>query len=238
MGIHNISEDRVLGSVQKIFEAVRNEGNPESFCLCEQCKLDTVCYTLNRIEPRYIVSHRGFSRLDQDWVGRQQTDADIAALVYKGLRQVNHNQRKNISHDSSAKVGVSCPGPSYKIPTIVGRLFDGGTFSPLDGVTVELRSEGELVPMQNQNWLNPFPLISNTPGTFTFWPASVSAEAADKNRIFEYSLKIEAPQYETLIHFFSIPVVSTVEDNPTLSSEKTFRLPDLYLFRPDKENEQ
>jgi competence protein ComFB len=142
MGIHNISEDRVLTSVQNIFEAVKKEDNPEGFCLCEQCKLDTVCYTLNRIEPRYIVSHRGFTRLDQDWVGRQQSDADIASLVYKGLRQVNHNQRKDIDHAASVKVDGVYPGPSFKIPTIIGRLFDGGTFAPLDGITVELRADG------------------------------------------------------------------------------------------------
>jgi competence protein ComFB len=172
--------------------------------------------------------------MDQDWVGRQQTDADIAALAYKGLRQVNHNQRKNFTHDSSDKVDAVYPGPTYKIPTIVGRLFDGGTFSPLDGVTVELRAGGELVPMHNQNWQNPFPLISNTPGTFTFWPASVPAEEVDKNRIFEYSLKVDAPEYETLIHFFNIPVVSNLEESHTFSSDRTFRLPDLYLFRPDE----
>jgi competence protein ComFB len=238
MGIHNISEDRVWGSVQNIFDSIKKEGNPENFCLCEQCKMDTVCYTLNRIEPRYIASNRGITRLDQDWVGRQQSDADIAALVYKGLRQVNHNQRQNIAHDDSVTVGATHSGPSFKIPTIVGRLFDGGTFAPLDGVTVELRADGELVPMQNQNWQNPFTLIANTPGSFTFWPAPVPAEEVDKNRIFEYSLKIEAPQYETLIHFFKLPVISNLEDVHPHSSERTFRLPDLYLFRPDKDSEQ
>jgi competence protein ComFB len=237
MGIHNISEDRVLSAVQNIFDTVKNAGNPESFCLCEQCKLDTACYTLNRIEPRYIVSHRGFTRLDQDLVGRQQSDADIASLVYKGLRLVNHNQRKDIAHDESVKMDGVYPGPSFKIPTIVGRLFDGGTFAPVDGVTVELRADGEVVPMRSQNWKNPFTLISNTPGSFSFWPAPVSADAVDKNRIFEYSLKIEAPQYETLIHFFNIPVVSNLEDMNSFSSDRTFRLPDLYLFRPDEAEE-
>jgi competence protein ComFB len=92
--------------------------------------------------------------------------------------------------------------------------------------------------MRNQNWKNPFTLISNTPGSFSFWPAPVSADAVDKNRIFEYSLKIEAPQYETIIHFFKIPVVSNLEDMNSFSSDRTFRLPDLYLFRPDENSEQ
>jgi competence protein ComFB len=121
------------------------------------------------------------------------------------------------------------------MPTIVGRLFDGGTFSPLDGVTVELRAGGELVHMQNQNWQNPFPLIANTPGTFTFWPAAVPTDRAGINRIFEYSLKIEAPEYETLIHFFKLPVISSLDDSHSLASERSFRLPDLYLFRPDED---
>ena len=233
MGIHNISEDRVFYLVQSIFDAIKKEDNREGFCLCEQCKLDTICYTLNRVEPRYIASNRGITRLDQEWARRQQNDADIVALIYKGLRQVNHNQRQNVAHDDSVKIKYES-GPSFKIPTIVGRVFDGGTFAPLYGVTVELRSGGELVSMKNPNWQNPFTLVANTPGTFTFWPASVPAEKVEEGHTFEYSIKIESSEYETLTHFFKVPVVSSVEDSYIFSSDKTFKLPDLYMFRPEQ----
>ena len=233
MEIHNISEDIVLSSVQTIFEAIKKEGNPDGLCFCEQCKLDTVCYALNRIEPKYVVSNRGITRIEQDWAGRQQIEADITALVYKGLRLVNHNQRP-AHEDNSASAGRNLAEPVFEFPTIVGRLFDGETFAPLAGVTVELRSGGEIVPMRNRNWQNPFTLISNTPGTYTFWPAHIPAEAVDINRVFEYSLKIESSQYETLSHFFKIPVVSNIQAAyaSSYSKDKTFKLPDLYLFHP------
>jgi len=234
MEIHNITEDIVFNSVQTIFDVIKKEGNAEKFCLCDQCKLDTICYTLNRIKPRYIVSNRGMTRIEQDWVGRQQTEADIATLVYQGLRQVNHNQRPTSSHtDASLFTNEPSNEPAFFIPTIIGRLFDGETFAPVSGMKVTLRCGDEIVPMRNQNWQNPFTLIANTPGAFTFWPAPVPAEAVGEHRLFEYSLKIESSQYETLTHFFKLPSVSTLAVvHTSFTLDRTFKLPDIYLFPP------
>jgi len=233
MEIHNVSEDIVLSSVNRIFEIIRKEGNKEGFCLCEQCKIDTICYALNRIMPHYIVSNRGMTRVEQDWVGKQQAEADIATLVYKGLRVVNHNLRPTALHDDSVSEDKILTKPAFYIPTIIGRLFDGETFAPLAGVTVELRNNGELVPMRNRNWQNPFTLVANTPGAFTFWPTPVIAETLDVHRLFEYSLKIDSPQYETLTHFFKVPVISSMLSSfSSVSMDRTFKLPDLYLFHP------
>ena len=231
MEIHNISEDIVFSSVQTIFEVIKKEGNPDSLCLCDQCKLDTICYALNRIEPRYIVSNRGMTRIEQDWSGRQQIEADIATLIYKGLRLVNHNQRPTAEHFTSGAEEKVSNKPVYHMPAIVGRLFDGETFDPIAGVTVELLSDGKKIVMRNQNWQNPYTLVENTPGSFTFWPAPLPAEAVDVNRIFEFSLKIESSKYETLIHFFKIPAVSSIQ-SPSYTMERIFKLPDLYLFLP------
>jgi competence protein ComFB len=231
MDIHNTTEDIVFSSIKTIFSEIQKSGNVEKFCLCEQCQLDTVCYVLNRMEPHYIVSNRGITRIEQDSVTWQQVEADIASLIYRGLRVVNHNQRPTAPHDGSA-VEAAGTGPAFDIPVIVGRLFDGVTFAPLSGVTVRLCGSGGSVSMRNLNWQNPFTLVSNTPGTFTFWPAPVPAVAADIHETFEYSLKIEAPGYETLIHFFKIPTVSLVQTPYSYSLDRTFKLPDLYLFPP------
>jgi len=233
MEIHNISEDVVFSSVRKIFDVIKREGNPEGFCLCEQCKIDTVCYTLNRVMPHYLVSNRGIARVEQDWAGKQQAEADVATLIYKGLRVVNHNMRPNAVHDDTIPEDKVLTEPAFYIPTLIGRLFDGETFAPLAGVTVELRSNNELVPMRNRNWQNPFTLVANTPGVFTFWPAPVIAKGLDIHSIFEYMLKVESPQYETLTHFIKIPVVSSmVTTYSSASMDRTFKLPDLYLFPP------
>ena len=90
--------------------------------------------------------------------------------------------------------------------------------------------------MRNRNWQNPYTLIENTPGTYSFWPASIYAEAVDVRRVIEFSVKIDAPEYEPLIHFFNIPVVSSI-NKPFYSTDKNTKLPDLFLFRPNEEQD-
>jgi len=232
MELHNISEDIVFGVVKKIIDSIAEAGNKEELCLCEQCRMDTICYVLNRVESRYIISSRGINHMEQDWVWKQQMEADVATLTYKGLRIVNHKQRPTSKHDTVAQEEKRAhKGPVFDLPTIIGRLFDGKTFTPLTDIKVELLSGNELVPMRNQNWPNPAILIQKTPGTYTFWPAPAPAEETELNRLFEYTLKVEDPRYEPMLHYFRVPIVS---DNrlSTSSSNKSFKLPDLYLFPP------
>jgi competence protein ComFB len=236
MEIHNTTEDLVFAKVEAIFDSITREGNPENFCLCYQCRMDTACYVLNRIEPRYIVSNRGVARIEQENLQRQQKDADIAALVYEGLKRINHNQRPNAPHQEAA-APIVVNTPVFNIPTIVGRLFSGTNFAPLSNVKVELHRNGELVPMKDNNWQNPYILVTNTEGTFTFWPNLIPAEEVDLRKIFEYSVKIEAPDFEPLHHFFKIPVISEMQSAAAYSMGRTFKLPDLYMFPPGGDEE-
>jgi competence protein ComFB len=238
MEIHNITEDIVFSEVDKIFEAIEKEGNPEKFSLNDRCRMDTICYVLNRSEPRYIVSNRGVTRAEQDSFEKQQKAADIAALVYDGIKRVNHTLRPGIE-DNASRIGTGAAPdtPVYNVPTIVGRLFSGINFSPMSGIGVELWQDGKLVIMKDENWQNPYSMVSNTAGTFAFWPAPLSAEAQGLRRIFEYSVKIEAPGFETLNHHFSVPVMSEILSNSFFTMDRTFKLPDLYLFPPGDEED-
>jgi competence protein ComFB len=237
MEIHNTTEDMVFAKVETIFDSIVKEGNPENFCLCYQCRMDTACYVLNRTEPRYIISNRGVARIEQEGLERQQKDADITALVYEGLKRINHNQRPNSRHTGGAAAsGPASKTPVFNIPTIVGRLFNGANFAPMSDIKIELHRNGDLVAMKDGNWQNPYFLVPNTEGTFTFWPIPVPAESADLRRIFEYSLRVEAPGLETLNHFFKIPVISEIQSAPTYSMGRTFKLPDLYMFPPGDED--
>jgi len=232
MEIINVIEELVFSSIQTIIDSIQSKGNPEKLCFCEQCRADVACYVLNRCSPRYIVSSRGAVRIRQDAFEWQQLEADIVTLIHDGIRRIQHNQRPNALHGASAMPEKTPPLLCYNIPVIVGRIFDGSTFAPLAGVKVELRSNGELVEMKDQNWQNPYTLVSNTAGSFTFWAMPIPAETADDHKIFEYSIIVEAPEYETLTHFFEIPVVSQVQSTISFSIERTFKLPDLYLFPP------
>jgi competence protein ComFB len=233
MELHNTAEDTVLAKVAEIFDSIEKGGNAENLCTCNQCRMDTACYALNRTEPHYIVSNRGVARVEQETIQRQQREADVVALIYEGVKRVNHNMRPNVSHDGkSAGSTADAKLPVYNIPTIVGRLFHGNNFSPLADCVVELYRNGELVAMKDENWQNPYKLVPNTEGTFSFWPNPVPAEAINVHKIFEFTLKIESPGLETLNHFFKVPVVSEIQTATSFSLGRTFKLPDLYMFPP------
>ena len=232
MDIRNTNEDIVFNTVQTIFDDIQRGKNPEGFCLCDQCRKDTICYALNRIQPHYIASNRGITRFEQDSIRRQQNEADITTLVYKGMRLVNHNMRPTSPHNGTAVETADFNKPAFDIPTFVGRMFNGITFAPITDISVELRCDGELVPMRNHNWQNPYTVFSSTPGAFTFWPAPVPADSSDINKVFNFAIKVDSPDYELFNHFFSIPSVSKILTPYSYSMNRTYKLPDLYIFPP------
>jgi competence protein ComFB len=233
MELHNTLEDKVISSVKKVFGDLEKEADGNKICTCKQCQMDITCYALNRLQPHYIVSNRGASRVQNENFEHQQQAADIVALVYEGLKRVSHNQRPNFTHTGdSIPPEIEIKLPVYNVPAIMGRIFDGKNFAPLSGVTVELLWNGELVSMKDANWQNPCHIVSSNEGNYSFWPAVDIASVVNKHKIFEYSLKVTSPEYETLTHFFKIPVASEIRVAGSFSLARTFKLPDLYLFPP------
>jgi len=233
MTFHNIVEDKVIARVEEIFKTLEQDGFKEKYCTCDQCRIDTICYALNRLRPQYIVSHRGVARVNWEGSERQQQVADITTVIYDGLKQVNHNQRPNFEHKAKDGEVVSEQAcPVFNVPTIMGRLFNGDNFAPIPEAVVELLWNNELVAMKDGNWQNPYRLVPNAEGAYSFWPAPAITAKADAHRIFEYTLRISAPELETMNHFFKIPVISEIQTEVSFTLERTFKLPDLYLFRP------
>ena len=232
MDFHNTSEDIVVSAVQSIFDEIQHSGNPDGLCLCYQCQIDTICYALNRVAPHYIVSNRGLTRIEQTGIGHQQAEADVSTLVYKGLRLVNHNLRPTAPHDGSPSSNAKMSNPVFDIPTIAGRIFNGESFEPVVDINVELTLDGEMVPMRNNNWQNPYKMVSSTPGVFSFWPAPITASTPDVSHEFRFSIKISSPDYEPLQHFFEITCISRYHNPHSYALNRTFKLPDMYLFPP------
>ncbi|MDR1288465.1 MAG: late competence development ComFB family protein [Treponema sp.] len=237
MNIHNTAEEIIIAKVAEIFEAIAAGENPERLCTCDQCRLDTVCYVLNRTPPRYIVSNRGAARTKMEPLLRQQEEADTVTLAYEGIRQINHNLRPNFSHKGKEEAAVQEESkPMFNIPTIVGRLFNGLDFSPMSGIKVELRHNGELVVMKDYNWQNPCSLVLNTEGAFSFWPIPIPARSGNLHKNFEFTITAEAPGFEPLNHFFQVPVISDFQFSNTFSMSRIVKLPDLYMFPPGGED--
>ncbi len=239
MDIHNSSEDIVLAVVHDICDAIEREGKTDRPCTCYQCRLDTACYVLNRTAPRYVVSSRGAARVESESLERQQEDADIASLVYEGITKIAQSQRPHFSHNpSNREPPASVAGPVFNMPTIIGRVFNGANFEPMRDIEVELHSgQGGPAEMIDPNWQNPYNLVPNTAGTFTFWPKPVKASSVGEARSFEFSVRIAAAGFEVLQHFFEIQVVSQEHVTSSFSVERTFKLPDLYLFSPGGEED-
>jgi competence protein ComFB len=237
MDIHNTNEDLVFNTVQTIFDEIQSSGNPEKFCLCYQCRIDTICFTLNRIEPHYIVSNRGFTRIDPTSIKAKQLEVDITALIYKGIRLVNHNMRPTAPHDGSPEHHIKAHNPMFDIPTIAGRIFNGVSFEPVFGIDVSLYYEGELVKMRNNNWQNPYTMVSVTPGAYSFWPEPVPGDVPDVVKEFNFSIKVSSPDYEPLNHFFTVSSICKFHTPHSYALNRTLKLPDLYLFPPGEEDE-
>jgi competence protein ComFB len=238
MDFHNANEGLIAQSVQKIFDEIQDGGNPDNYCLCYQCRVDTICFTLNRVPPNYIVSNRGFDRIDLSSIKGQQMEADITSLIYKGLRLVNHNQRPTSPHDGTQNNPNKIHHPLFDVPTISGRIFNGISFEPIVGIEVFIYLDGELIPMRNANWQNPFTMVPSTPGVFSFWPKPITAEAPDINREFKFSIRVKSPDFEPLNHFFSVSSTSKFHNPQSHALNRTFKLPDLYLFPPGGDEEQ
>ena len=235
MDFHNVNEDMVVNSVQNIFHEIESGGNHDNLCLCYQCRVDTICYTLNRIDPHYVVSNRGYTRIDRDSIKRQQLEADLTSLVYKGIRLVNHNQRPTAPHDGSQAGTLKTNYPVYDIPTIAGRIFNGVSFEPVIGIDISLYCEGELIKMRNSNWQNPFSMIESTPGAYSFWPAPITADEPDITKEFKFSIRVQSADFETLTHFFTITSTSKFHTPRSYTLNRTYKLPDLYIFPPGED---
>jgi competence protein ComFB len=228
-------EELVIDEVNVICDSLE-VGKDKRICTCSQCRQDAVCYVLNRINPHYVVSHRGVARVNQD--ADHQGRADLTSLVYEGIKRVSHNQRPYFTHDRDASTEKTpIDTPVFNIPTIMGRVFNGLNFSPVTGITVELLQNGVLAPMKDKNWQNPYVLIPNTGGTFTFWPQPVPAKKPEIRGVFEFTVKITAADFAELNHIFTIPVISE-QGSTNFSLSRTFKLPDLYLFPPGEEKNQ
>ncbi|HAP42901.1 MAG: hypothetical protein A2087_12940 [Spirochaetes bacterium GWD1_61_31] len=236
MEIHNLMEDMVRSTVDELFDADK-PGQP-SWCTCQQCRMDVACYVLNRMKPEYVVSSRGVAHAEQDYNEKLQRLADVVSTVREGWARINATRRPHFDHTSVAPV-ISLPdGPVYNIPPIMGRLFDGATFAPIDNLAVSLLDEkGQLVPMMDGNWQNPCPLVKNTGGTFIFWTYPVLATSERPERLFTFRVSAQAEGYDELSHFVELRLAVENKAQDQFSMQAVYKLPDMYLFPPTKDED-
>ncbi|MDN6195878.1 MAG: late competence development ComFB family protein [Atopostipes suicloacalis] len=86
MELHNLMEDKVI----ELTHDIMNKNN--GFCHCEQCRMDVVALTLNRVEPKYVVSNTGKLYGKANLLTRQ-SDADIVKEITKSMVIVGEKPR-------------------------------------------------------------------------------------------------------------------------------------------------
>lgn len=230
MEIHNRAEEAVIAFVNDIFDTEERE-KELGYCTCYQCRLDVSCYALNRVAPEYVISQRGMAHGEQDYLERLQKQADLVSLIKEGMERIDQTKRPHFSHGGKGRSPVYPEPPVFNYPTLMGRLFNGANFEPLSGMSVSLqRSGGGLVEMIDPNWENPCTLVSNTAGTFLFWPMPEKAPAADAEKEAEFEVVASAPGFEELRHFVTVKLRAEDKVQDSLSAQRAFPMKDLYLF--------
>lgn len=229
MDIRNLMEDAVLALVDELFEAEERDRRL-GFCTCGQCRLDVICYVLNRMKPEYIVSGRGLAYSERDSHERVQRRADIISIAKEGWSRVSHQPRLTADHAASKVLKELPEGPAFNFPTVMGRVFNGLNFEPLAEGDVRLLAEGELMAMVDANWQNPFVLAQATAGTFIFWPRPLEAGQAGEERRFSFELRASLAGFEPLSHFFELELAADRSARGEFSLQRVQKIPDLYLF--------
>jgi competence protein ComFB len=229
MDIRNIMEDAVKAMVEELFER-ENREKRLGYCTCDQCKLDVVCYVLNRVKPEYIVSSRGLAYSEKEGLDKIQRQADLVSLVKDGWGKVSHSPRPTSNHVGGNPPDAKLEGPVFNFPTIMGRVFDGRTFAPLGEGVVNLLAEGAEADMVDPNWQNPFVLAGATGGTYIFWPRSMIASPEERERKVAFEIKAEVPGLEGLSHYFEIAMAPERSARLDFSLQRVYKVPDLYLF--------
>lgn len=228
MHIHNLLEEIVTARVNDLFEEIKHEKAAWFTCGCPQCKIDTVCYVLNKLPPRYIVSSRGVTYSQQDTFSNQQLAVDIDSIIINGMKQIMSTRRPHYQILNNPDMA---PGkPVFNFPTIVGKIINGQTFEPVYDVDVLLKINGTQCEMFDTTWANPYRIVKNTPGTFAFWPKSLITDSDVKRKLFSFELSVKAAGFEAIDSYFDLDLTAETEPSLFFNAQDTYKIQNLYIF--------
>jgi competence protein ComFB len=228
MEIHNSMEDVVFRVIDELFKAGPTDES-QKMCTCEQCRMQVACFVLNRLTPEYTLSGRGIAYSEADYQEKLQKHADIVSLVKKGWVKINAVPRPNhlLGHQGEQE---EIEGPVFNFKPIMGRLFDGVSFKPVENAFIELYEGGTLVTMMDINWTNPYHLVKSNNGIFTFWPMPIKTDKAGEKRNFTLKIHAKSEGFEDITRYMEFDLTSEETPMYYLSKEEIIRLPDIYIF--------
>ena len=228
MNVHNLMEDLVIQNVDIMYDQVKEANAAWLTCDCENCRLDTVSYVLNRIPPKYIVSGRGVTHASET-LNNKQFMADVNALILEGMRTVSSTKRPFHSNDRKDCSVVADNKPSFNFPTFTGTILDGLNFEPITGAIVTIKMDGKPVEMIDKT-------CKSTKGTFSFWAKSIPAEKEGEQKRFVFTFEISAQGYVSTVYNIGVPVISESSSRKEIDSTYFLKLKDFILFKEGIEN--
>lgn len=81
--LKNLMEDTVLEKIDSLWPQT-------NYCMCDRCRLDIACYSLNHLPTRYVTTNAGAVLHKFDSL-TTQSDAEITACVYRAIQMVREN---------------------------------------------------------------------------------------------------------------------------------------------------
>lgn len=225
-------EDAVTKEVNTLYEQLKTEHITWLNCDCETCRLDTICYVLNRTQPKYSVSERGVlhNALDME---DSQLKADITSLALEGIRIINSSKRAYHDVNLSKENPVTDENTRfYNFPIVIGTVYDGSSFEPLDNARIVLKIDGENAVMSDSTWSNPAKTYKSTKGSYSFWPKSVECSNKEETKIFKLIFEISAANYETSTYAVELPLVPEAQLKSSLENTYSLKIKDIFLFNP------
>ncbi|MBR1640564.1 MAG: late competence development ComFB family protein [Treponema sp.] len=229
MNVHNLMEDVVSHTVNELYDNIKAEGSSWLTCDCENCRLDTTSYVLNRVPAKYIVSGRGITH-SAEVLENQQIKADVEALALEGMHIVSDSKRPFhlIDRKNDAETEAT---PCFNFPTFTGTVIDGGSFEPVPGAELLLKYDGKPAEMMDKSWANPLTTVNSTHGAYSFWVKPMPAEAAGVTKKFKFAIEVTADGYEPRTYHFVFPMASEASARANLDSTISFKLKDLVIFK-------
>lgn len=227
MQIYNITQEKVSELVNKAFDS---DDRPKELCLCYQCRLDVICYVLNRAKPVYVLSERGIAHLKDNYSNSLQELADLTRLIENGIKLVSQAKREH--HLDPLDSDVPKAAAYFNFPTITGSVLSGVTFAPVDA-NVTLILDDKLVEMKDSRWSNPLKLNAKSNENYLYWPKAITSDKVGEERTFIFQLKIEAEGYEPSSHIFELDLVAEEEFNNNFQAHNTHTCNNVLLFKEE-----
>lgn len=240
MHIHNTIEDVVL----KYLNEILSEKDDKKICKCEQCFNDMACYALNKIKPMYAVSSRGIIHIENKRREDKQDEIDVYTTLSEAIDVVSSTRRHEVNSNYEVKEEKFDINPGkklsnkyyYNFPQLVGRVFDSSNLAPIYDASLVLydkMSENQIAMFSNL-WQNPVELVSQMEGTYTFWPAPIPADKPHIQKDFYMNICVTKKNYEPVIKFFFIRLVSSKELRNFIMKEHIFYIDDIFINKGNR----